>query len=222
MKNTLIESGVYKLFLNYKKELYLSKKDYNDKCMYLELIPDIESINECFRIYNANRDRKRNNFNELCKWYYAIMNIPTHKKYKIIFGTLTFNDESLDRTSKETRRRYVTRFLNDNTYHYIANIDYGELKQREHYHFIAMVEDRIDCNKWKYGASKFQFVPFTKKDIKSTKNYLFKLNNHSYKESTKQERIIKDRKEDSIIDFYIDNIATQDFHRFKLLLNSYE
>lgn len=223
MKNTLIESGVYQLFLNHKKELYLEKKDYNNKEMYLEIIPDIESINECFKIYNATTRRKKYNFNELCKWYYAINYVPTHKKYKMIFGTLDFNDKTLQNTSKETRRRYVSRFLNKNAYHYIANIDYGELKGREHYHFIAMVENKILIDDWlQYGGGKFLYIKFTKKDIKATKNYLLKLNNHSYKESTKQEKLIRDRKEDKIIDFYIDNIATQDFKRFKMLINSYE
>lgn len=141
----------------------------------------------------------------------------------MIFGTLDFKDEALENTSKETRRRYVTRFLNNNTFHYIANIDYGKKNGREHYHFIAMVEDKISIQDWlSYGGGKFQFIPFAKKDIKATKNYLLKLNNHSYKESTKQERIIKDRREDKIIDFYIDNIAEKDFKRFKVLINSYE
>lgn len=59
MKNTLIESGVYELFLDLKKKLYLNKLDYNDKNMYLQLIPDMTNIEECFKIYNANRQRKR-------------------------------------------------------------------------------------------------------------------------------------------------------------------
>lgn len=220
MKNTLIQSGVYQLFLNYKKNLYLEKKEYNNELMYLEIIPDIEMIKECFKIYKANRQRKYNNWNEICKWYYAITMIPTHKKYKMIFGTLNFKEETLQNTSKITRRRYITRYLNENTFHYIANIDFGEKKGREHYHFIAMVEDKISIENWlKYGGGKFQYIPFTNKDIKAVKNYLLKLNNHSYKESTKQERIIRDRKQDKIIDYYIENIAGVDFHKFKLMLN---
>ena len=222
MKHTLIESGVYQLFLDFKKLLYLHKLDYNDKNLYLEVIPDMVEVNECFKLYRANRQRKYNNWNEITKWLYAIENIPTHKKYLLLFGTLTFTDKTLESTSKRTRQRYITKFLSENTFHYIANIDYGSKNNREHYHFIAMVEDKIECNNWKYGASRFQFIPLTKKDVKSVKNYLLKLNNHSYKESTRQERIIRDRKEDKIIDYYIENIASEHFHRFKLLLNQYE
>ena len=58
---------------------------------------------------------------------------------KCIFGTLTFNDRAL-KTSSETRRRYVTRFLNDFDVPYIANIDFGAEKGREHYHFVILKE----------------------------------------------------------------------------------
>lgn len=222
MKNTLITSGVYQLFLDTKKQLYLLNLDYNNESNYLDIIPDKDMINECFKIYRANRQRKYNNWNEICKWCFAITQIKSHSKYKLIFGTLTFNDKTLSNTSERTRTRYITKFLSENTFHYIANIDYGSKNNREHYHFIAMVEDKLSCKNWQYGSSKFQFIAFSREDLKATKNYLLKLNNHSYKESTKQKRIIRDRKQDKIIDYFIDNLASENFHRFKLLLNSYE
>ena len=222
MKNSLITSGVYQLFLDTKKQFYLLKLDYNNEKTYLEIIPDIDIIKECFKIYRANRQRKYNNWNEICKWYYAMENIPSYKKYKLVFGTLTFNDKTLSNTSERTRTRYVTKFLSDNTFHYIANIDFGEKNNREHYHFIAMVKNNIDMSKWSYGGNKIKNVPLSKKDVKSVKNYLLKLNNHSYKESTKQKRIIRDRHEDKILDYFIEEIAIESFHRFKLLINSYE
>lgn len=224
MKNSLITSGVYDLFLDTKKQLYLLKEDYNAKELYLKVIPNIsiQEIEECFKIYNANRQRKYNNWNEICKWCYALEKIPIYKDYKLVFGTLTFNDTCLNKTSERTRARYVTWFLSENTYHYIANIDYGIKNNREHYHFLALIKENIDMSKWQYGGNNIKQVKLSKKDIKRTKNYLLKLNNHSYKASTKQKRIIRDRKEDKIIDFFIENIATQDFHRYKLLLNQYE
>ena len=222
MKNALITSGVYDLFLKYKKELYLMKLDYNNEQNYINVIPDIEKIKECFKLYRANRQRKYNNWNEICKWCYAIEKIPIYKEYKIVFGTLTFNDKTLNKTCKRTRARYITKFLSDNTKHYIANIDYGTKNNREHYHFLAIIKENIDMSKWSYGGNKIDQVRLSKNDIKRTKNYLLKLNNHSYKASTKQERIIRDRHEDKIIDYFIENIAEYDFHKYKLLLNSYE
>ena len=196
--------------------------DYNNEDAYLEILQDKDTIHECFKMYRANRTRKYNNWNEICKWYYAIQYLDTHKNYKLIFGTLTFSDSTLARTSERTRTRYVTKYLSDHTYHYIANIDFGDKNNREHYHFIAMVKDKLECKDWNYGLSKFQWIKMTSKDIKSTKNYLLKLNNHSYKSSTRQKRIIRDRREDKIIDYFIENIATESYHRFKLLMNAYE
>ena len=222
MKNSLITSGVYQLFLDTKKQFYLNDLEYNNENQYLEVIPDIEVVKECFKIYRANRQRKYNNWNEICKWYFALEKINLYKKYKLVFGTLTFNDKTLKNTSERTRTRYVTKFLSDNTFHYIANIDFGEKNNREHYHFIAMIEKNIDMSKWSYGGNKILNIPLKKRDVKSVKNYLLKLNNHSYKESTKQKRIIRDRKEDKILDYFIEEIASESFHKFKLLLNSYE
>ena len=223
MKNTLIISGEYELFLNTKRAFYLlGEYNYNEEDSYLDIIPDKTKIHECFKIYRANRQRKHNNWNELCKWVYAIEKIPCYKKFKLVFGTLTFRDNVLASTSERTRARYVTWYLKENTFHYVANIDFGKKNNREHYHFIAMVEDKVNGNAWKYGGNKIKFVKWTKKDIKSCKNYLLKLNNHSYKESTKQKRIIRDRREDKFLDTYLETIASEDFHRFKLYLNAYE
>lgn len=117
-----------------------------------------------------------------------------YKKYKIIFGTLTFSDETLEKTSKETRRRLVARYLKSdkNVVHYIANIDYGDEKEREHYHFLAFAKDKIEM-KWNKGFSYFKELKQTRKDIKATTKYILKLNNHCFKESTKLERLIRDR-----------------------------
>lgn len=223
MKHTIIVSGVYEMFLSFKKELYLNKLQYNEPSMYLSIIPDIEIVKECFKIYNANRQRKKNNWNEICKWCFSIENFKPYQNYTLIFGTLNFSDKTLSNTSERTRARYITKYLSDHTIHYIANIDYGKKKGREHYHFIAMTNGKISSKEWhKFGGAKFQIVPLKNKDIKSTKNYLLKLNNHSYKESTKQKRIIRDRHEDYYIDYFIDNIAADKFHRYKLKLSAYD
>lgn len=214
-------SGTYQLFLDVRKDLYLNKCDHNNKSNYLTLLPDMESINECFKIYNANRQRKKNNWNEILKWVYVIQKTKTFKDYRIVFGTLTFDNKTLTRTCERTRTRYVSEFLSKQTLHYVANIDYGNKNDREHYHFLAMIKDNIDMLKWKYGGNKILQVPLSRKDIKATKNYLFKLNNHSYKESTRQKRIIRDRNNDSLIDCFANN-TNEDFHKFKIEMSLFE
>lgn len=217
MKHQLIMSGAYDNFLELKKMLWLNHMDYNNKSLYSNLMEQ-EEIDECFRIYNATRQRKKNNWNELCKWSFAITYLPKYKDYKLLFGTLTFTDKVLNDTSKKTRQVYITRFLKDNTIHYMANIDFGSKNNREHYHFIAMVKDKLNCNLWKYGASKFQFIPLESKDLRKTKNYLLKLNNHSYKSSTKENRIIRDRNID-FLEKYINLFGDELFRRYKMSLN---
>lgn len=45
-----------------------------------------------------------------------------------IFITLTFNNDTLAKTSAITRRRYVARYLKANCDKYVANIDFGAKK----------------------------------------------------------------------------------------------
>lgn len=220
MKNTIINNGVYENFLAYKKYLYLLDGSQNNKEKYHGYFSDKE-LDECFKIYNATRQRKRNNWLELCKWVYAINYIPGYKDKRLIFGTLTFNDETLAKTSPRTRQRYITWFLKDRSLHYIANIDFGKKNNREHYHFIALVSGKLSCKDWIYGRSNFKFVALEKEDLKRTKNYLLKLNNHSYKDTTRQSRIIRDRK-DNYIDKFISTIGDYSFKKFKLFLDYYE
>lgn len=213
IKNELITNGIYKNFLQTRKKLYLNGLDYRTIEHYCNF--DKIELRECFRIYNANHQRKKNGFNELCKWMFAIQNTQTYKDFEIVFGTLTFKDKVLDSTSARTRARYITKFLSNQTYHYMANIDFGNKNNREHYHFIAMIEKKMNLSKWKYGGNKVEVVPTTSQDIASVKNYLMKLNNHSYKESTRQQRILKDRNKESTVDLYC-KYAIEEFHYFKV------
>lgn len=222
MKNDLIVNGSYKEFLQCKKDIFVNGLDSRDLNLYLPYFKDIDTVKECFRIYNANRQRKRNNWIEILKWVFAIKYINTFKEYRLIFGTLTFRDKILNNTCERTRARYVTKFLSKETFHYIANIDYGNKNNREHYHFLALIKNNINLKKWTYGSNKVEVVPIDRENIKKTKNYLLKLNNHSYKESTKQKRILKDRNPDKYIDLYAEKYANELFDRFKLEMTSFE
>lgn len=214
-KNDLIVNGTFKTFLETKKKFYEIGLDTNEKENYTDYF-DNETIDLCFKIYNSNKQRKRRNLDQIIRWYFLILRVRSYEKYKLIFLTLTFTDKVLEKTSEVTRRRYTQRFLNENTFHYIANIDYGAKNGREHYHALVMVDKDIDNKKWKYGAINFQRVGLNSKDIKSIKNYILKLNNHSYKESTKQKRIICDRTEDAWLDKGIDIFWSEQYKKFKL------
>ena len=104
---------------------------------------------------------------------------------KAIFLTLTFTDETLDKTSEDTRRQYVRRYLKECCKTYIANIDYGGDNGREHYH--ALVEpkgDAIDYKPWHdYGAIKGEIVRSSEDDVTRTCKYVAKLTNHALKKT---------------------------------------
>lgn len=97
-----------------------------------------------------------------------------------IFLTLTFTDDILKRTSANTRRRYVARFLKEQSDFYVANIDYSPTKQREHYH--AVVCNRVDMNAWKkYGFIWCEQVRAHDFCAKRVARYVAKLTSHAFK-----------------------------------------
>lgn len=215
-KNTIIKNGVYDVFLQEKRKLYLKGLEPNNKNNYLDLF-DEDTIITCFKIYNANRARKRYGLEELIKWCFVIDKSNHYKNFNIVFGTLTFNDKVLSKTSKETRRQYVSRFLANTCESYIANIDYGNKNEREHYHFVALCSDEIKKDSWKYGYDSYRKIGHNKNELQKAKNYILKLNNHSYKSSTRNERVImnKSKKGIDLIDIIVENNYTQ-FRPYKL------
>jgi len=105
------------------------------------------------------------------------------------FVTLTFSDETLAKTTAETRRRYVTRFLKTQSDTYCANIDFGSKNNREHYHGIILA-DKVDFAEWdKYGFSNGKAIRNADDSIKLAK-YISKLTNHAIKDTTKGARAI--------------------------------
>ena len=124
-------------------------------------------------------------------------------------------------TKNQTRRRYVARFLTKHCENYMANIDYGKENGREHYHFIALIENNIEKGAWNYGYDSYTKIKIDSKELKKVKNYLLKLNNHSYKSSTKINRIImnKTKKGIDLVDIIIES-NIKEFRKYKALLNA--
>jgi hypothetical protein len=127
----------------------------------------------------------------------------------VIFLTLTFSDETLAKTSANTRRGYVSRYLSSFGFDYVANIDFGAKNGREHYH--AVVGGKVDLELWerKCGIAFAEFVQAKNIAKKVPKRYLglppeeiekrmktdnekrlakyvAKLTNHAIKETTKR------------------------------------
>lgn len=118
------------------------------------------------------------------------------KKFKMmvnrgncLFLTLTFEDSVLERTSKETRRRYVSRFLNHYDTFAVANIDFGEKNDREHYHAFIQI-DKVNHLDWSYGALNFERFRYNDNGVEKLSTYISKVAFHALKDSTKNGRLI--------------------------------
>ena len=108
------------------------------------------------------------------------------KKGKCIFLTLTFKDDVLQSTNEETRRKYVTRFLKFCSSDYVANIDYGKLNEREHYHAVVLA-DKVNYSSWhQFGAIKGEVVRNSNNDVVKLSKYVSKLTNHAVKNTNKR------------------------------------
>jgi len=97
------------------------------------------------------------------------------------FLTLTFTDDVLSKTSVETRRKYVRRYLKSLTPCYVGNIDFGKTTEREHYHALVVCAEVVET--WKYGFIGIRKLPPTDSDMEAVCRYVAKLSNHAMKEN---------------------------------------
>lgn len=145
-----------------------------------------------FRIWKSNKDRKE----RLKKRVFSLI-----ESGKAQFLTLTFSPSFLEReTSEETRRRYIRRFLKEQCSGYVANIDFGEDNDREHYHAVVVPRaDRIDYQPYVdfFDNSRIyaQNIPLvnTEKSRDCLALYINKLTNHALKDNGHYQRLIFSR-----------------------------
>lgn len=157
----------YSKYLNYDLDL----TDYEQKC--------------CTQLFNNRRKRVQRLKSKLHK----IVEL-----YNCLFLTLTFTDGVLNTTSEKTRRVYISRFLKGLCIpFYVANIDYGEENEREHYHAIIQT-NFIDCHLYKYGIINVERIKKDSEGFKRLSNYINKLSYHAFKDSTGQCRLIYSKK----------------------------
>ena len=119
-----------------------------------------------------------------------IYDIVTNDDFSYLI-TFTFNNHAFD-LKEDTRRQYVIRFLKKYCNKYVANIDYGKKKGREHYHAVGSIYCDLDQCIWKYGF--IDIVPIrSASDDSRIAHYLNKLTNHALKDHGKRKHIIYSR-----------------------------
>lgn len=202
----VLKEGLDKTYRHLTLSYSLAYKDYLDngvngdkvlQCQrqlsdFHDLIGDFK-YNACIRV-----SKSRYNKIEKCKDKSNLV----VKSGRAIFLTLTFTDLVLEKTSEETRRRYVARYLKSTCDFYIANQDFGKKKGREHYHALVYGKNgNVSLKKWLYGAINAERVKDTEDDITRTAKYVCKLSFHSVKDTASTKRLIYSRNNENFKDF---------------------
>lgn len=198
-KATIIRQGLHLRQKQLSRQIFNVKLDLTSMTpgQYLEQINKRdellrESIKEmgydtwhlCELINNAHYSRTRRLRHKI---------IDSVQSGSAIFLTLTFSDDTLSKTTFETRRRYVSRYLKKVSSLYVANLDYGSKNGREHYHAVV-VSPGADLKSWHdYGAINARKIRSTTKDATKVSKYVSKLTNHAIKETASPNRMIYSR-----------------------------
>lgn len=143
---------------------------------YVKKYPRLCAI--CEKLYASNRAKVRRVHKRIVGMLYT----DDGEINDCLFVTLTFSDEVLDMTSQKTRRVYVARFLKSQFKDYVANIDFGDVNSREHYHAIIGA-GHIDLSKWYYDMHSRINVQHIRSNSKKIAEYINKLTYHSVKDT---------------------------------------
>lgn len=187
--NFVISSGLYNIYCKFRKYDYYFAYKNNCSSLYddipLELLPYIDFyyyvkkyprlIKICEKLYISHKGKVRR---VRTRAYRMLFNDDGSLK-QCLFLTLTFRDDVLASTSQKTRRTYVSRFLKEQTRDYVANIDFGDLRGREHYHSLYGSEFIVPTD-WQYGTCHLEKVRSNPDKIAQ---YINKITYHSTKDS---------------------------------------
>jgi hypothetical protein len=200
-KQRVLQKGLHLVQKKLSKQTYKAYKNIDwNKEKYSQI--DFSEYNEMLKLNEKFKDffgddwliAQRLNHNE----YKRVRRLKEKMLESVLsdnalFLTLTFNSDTIARTTIPTRRRYVARYLKSQSAFYIANIDFGARNGREHYHAVV-VGQSIDYKAWhSLGAIKGLKIAPTRNDTTRVSKYVAKLTNHAIKETTKQFRLIYSR-----------------------------
>lgn len=183
LKAHVLSCGMYDKFKKLEKDIWFNSENplfEHELIQYRNYIEETysEEYKECQRIWHADHKRRQ-------RLSRKIRDMITSNECTFI--TLTFRDDVLQNTNERTRRRYVTRFLKTQSQRYLANIDFGDAKGREHYHGIIC--GRLDLHAWSYGYSYAETIRSVD-DVSRISMYVTKLTNHAIKETTRRQTMI--------------------------------
>lgn len=200
-KQLVLSLGLDKVYNGYSRDLY--KLETNQECnansflksfKYFQNQPNLVKVCDNLNKARYKRSNRLENYIEKMLTY-----------GQCSFLTLTFKDDVLENTKESSRRKYVTRYLAMFSPFYIANIDYGGLNGREHYHVVIMHKKKIDLSIWREKYGRIDLEPIRVKNADCLSKYMTKLTNHAIKDTGRSKRVIySDRiKELNVKDYYV-------------------
>lgn len=198
------ESGIDKKYAKVQKYSRLGRPDVVQDILDEMLNMPAYLIDNGRKVFNSDNQKR---WRLVCrlKWMDDLRYDALNQNLKIVFLTLTFNDEFLDTNNADSQRQAVRRYLSSQTIYYVANVDYGAKNGRRHYHAVALIDGKIDFKPWhdKCGAIHCEQIGNSLKDKSQAyriSKYITKLANHAYKDGTLNlERLIYARK--STVDY---------------------
>lgn len=183
-RDFILKSGIYTIFKCYRKYLYymaysdnipLDIMCYESFKWYAERYPRIFKV--CLNVYTSRVQKVKRVKTRIVNMLYT----NDGELKDCLFLTLTFKDDVLDSTSQKTRRVYVSRYLKSQYSDYVANIDFGDKNEREHYHAIVGA-DFVDLSDW-YDVFGGVYVEHIRRTPEKIAQYINKLTYHSVKDT---------------------------------------
>lgn len=188
MKDNAIRKIALKRRENLQKNVYDDTGEIDIFTTYQQKQAEQDELLLEYRLYKANERRRANIKARITRMV---------KTNKALFLTLTFSDKMFERECMaETRRRYITRFLKEQCVEYVANIDFGSKKEREHYHAVVVPKNKIDFAKYRTlfdSNINAKRIILDEQSIKLVGRYINKLTNHALKENGFYKRLIFSR-----------------------------
>lgn len=192
LKKFVIESGLYQRYAKARHNSYLEEvgEPFNGEtlrqfeCEISSREDWFQIVEECERIGSTSRQRIK----RLKERVRALLT-----KGECLFLTLTFNDLTMTENDKKQRRALVSNYLKSLNCDYIANIDYGKINEREHYHAVVCV-GQVDYSKWHQNGAIFgEKVRLKGGSGANIARYIDKLSLHALKDTTYRNRLLYSR-----------------------------
>lgn len=192
ISQALKDNGIRKIALKrreyLRKDIDIDTGEIDIFTTYQMKKAEEEQLGLEYRLYKSNERRKQRIKDRITKML---------DSNRALFLTLTFSDKMFARNcSAETRRRYIRRFLRDQCLDYLANIDFGSLKHREHYHAVVVPKTTIDFQAYRdiFDSNiNARHIRIDETSIKLVGRYINKLTNHALKENGFYHRLIFSR-----------------------------